>query len=271
MKLKREKLFALFLAMILAFTLVPMTAFAAALPCGHDSADAGDHSEAACDVPGHYNCDGKTHGDECWLTYFGGGDIPDTPPPDPPPDPPVPEGKEPPTEPPIEIEVDPDLDADIKLEEERIKELAKQTSWTISFKNKTDRAAEKNNPQWFDVTYTITLTATKQGGEDMYGTYNAKGPMKGVIDGTRYQMWGLQMASGGAMIDVLEMSGEGPLENFTFTLQKPSSPVDDDYFQTTYGTDLAPLVRESCVGAAQNIPVVWPGQYQMNTHVQDTY
>ena len=71
------------------------------------------------------------------------------------------------------------------------------------------------------------------------------------------------------MIDVLEMSGEGPLENFTFTLQKPASPVDDDYFQTTYGSDLAPLVRESCIGAAQDIPVVWPGQYQMNTHVQE--
>ena len=93
--------------------------------------------------------------------------------------------------------------------------------------------------------------------------------MKGVIDGTRYQMLGLAMTGGGAMMDVLDMTGEGPLENFSFELQKPLNPVNDDYFQMTFGSDLAPLVRESCVGAVQDVPVVWPGQYQMYTHVQE--
>ena len=114
MRLKIEKLIALLLAMIMVMTFTPVMVFASTLPCGHDSADTGDHSAAECGVPGHYNCDGKKHDEiQCWLDYaskMAGGNLPnipddnppdtpdnpqnppaDTPPPDPSKEPPVPD------------------------------------------------------------------------------------------------------------------------------------------------------------------------------------
>ena len=66
MKKTGKKLGILFLAILVVLMLTPLTAYGETLPCGHDSSDPGDHSPADCYVPGHYNCDGKTHGENCY-------------------------------------------------------------------------------------------------------------------------------------------------------------------------------------------------------------
>ena len=82
MKVTRSKLLALFLAITMVLILIPLTAFAAKLPCGHVDTEPGDHSEAHCGVPGHFDCDGKIHGLVCYG--LGPGEKRPEDPPDPP-------------------------------------------------------------------------------------------------------------------------------------------------------------------------------------------
>ena len=234
----------------MALMLVPVMAFASKLPCGHEDTDPGDHSEADCEMPDHYNCDGKTHGMACYSEMLEGlGDIlgglgieipgiPTIPtqqtgpsgstqmtemtqPSGPPPIPPVPSGKELPAAPLLEIEVPKDGDdLDYELVREKIEEAARKGVWKISCDG-TDSSPDSDLPQFFVNYVTLNFEAIKTGSEEMFGRYSGEGTLETQVDTSGYTA-----ASAGLLI--VRWAAEATIEPVVFELFDFSKKDDED-------------------------------------------
>jgi len=125
----------------------------------------------------------------------------------------------------IPVEVEPDIDGKpVKLKKAKIKKMV--YVWTITAKGESPKLDEAGT---LHILY-LEFTATKQGGETLFGNYTVTGTYRDEIDEDAYKAKAPHMVK-------MEVEWGGPVTS-QFTLSKPQ----DDMPKPTTNDDLAPLV-----------------------------
>ena len=151
-----------------------------------------------------------------------------------------------PSKPPIEIEVPPDgEDLDMELVRKQLEEKARLGFWRMKFEDAVYVAPWSFAPDMVSWKKTLNLTLDQEGpgGGDMYGSYSGEGTLELEADttGTKEVMAGL-----GGVLDVFDMTGDGPLKTTIWLDPIDPDKADEDlgkqvYDNLNYDDPIAPM------------------------------
>jgi len=151
-----------------------------------------------------------------------------------------------PSKPPIEIEVPSDgEDLDMELVRKQLEEKARLGFWRMKFEDAVYVAPWGFAPDMVSWKKTLNLTLDQEGpgGGDMYGSYSGEGTLTMEADTSGVKE---QAAQDGYVIDVFDMTGDGPLKTTVWLDPIDPDKADEDigkqvYDNLNYDDPIAPM------------------------------